>query len=73
MQGFGSCSYTDVWEVGATLYEGTGEPACEAGDEPSTTHARVIPCRIEVIRCSRRVPVDLACAITAPAPIPRNL
>ena len=36
--------YTDVWGIGAMLYEvATGEPACDVGDETSTTEARPYP------------------------------
>jgi serine/threonine protein kinase len=57
-------SYTDVWGIGVTLYEvATGEPACDGGDETSTTRARAIPCRPKPVRRSRRVSASLASAI----------
>jgi serine/threonine protein kinase len=56
--------YSDVWGIGVTLYEvATGEPACDAGDETSTTRARAIPCRPKRLPRSRRIPVALASAI----------
>jgi serine/threonine protein kinase len=56
--------YSDVWGIGVTLYEvATGEPACEAGDETSTTRARAIPCRPRAIPRSRRLPGALTSAI----------
>lgn len=56
--------YTDVWGIGVTLYEvATGEPACDVGDETSTTRARAIPCRPEPVHRLRRLPMSLAAAI----------
>ena len=56
--------YSDVWGIGVTLYEvATGEPACDGGDETSTTGARAIPCCAKPIRRSRRLPISLASAI----------
>jgi serine/threonine protein kinase len=56
--------HTDVWGIGVTLYEvATGEPACDAGDETSTTWERVIPCCAKPVRRSRRLPGSLASAI----------
>jgi serine/threonine protein kinase len=47
---------TDVWGIGATLYEvATREPACDVGDETSTTQARATPCQPNPIRRSRRL------------------
>jgi serine/threonine protein kinase len=54
----------DVWGIGATLFEvATGEPACEVGDEISSTEARAIPCRPRSVRRFRRLPAGLAAAI----------
>jgi serine/threonine protein kinase len=56
--------FTDVWGIGATLYEvATGAPACEVGGETSTAQARAIPCRAKRVRRSRRLPGSLASAI----------
>jgi eukaryotic-like serine/threonine-protein kinase len=56
--------YTDLWGIGVTLYEvATGEPACDAGDETSTTRVRARPCRPKPVRRSRRVPASLASVI----------
>jgi eukaryotic-like serine/threonine-protein kinase len=56
--------YTDVWGIGATLFEvATAEPACDVGDETSTSEARAIPCQPKPIRRLRRVPSCLAAAI----------
>jgi serine/threonine protein kinase len=57
---------TDVWGIGVTLYEvATGDPACDIGDETSTTRARAIPCQPKPFPRSRRLPIALATAIDA--------
>ncbi|HEX2282582.1 MAG TPA: serine/threonine-protein kinase [Thermomicrobiales bacterium] len=54
-------AYTDVWGIGVTLYEvATGEPACDAGDETSTTWVQAEPCHVKPVRHLRRLPVSLA-------------
>ena len=65
---------TDVWGIGVMLYEvATGEPACDVGDETSTTRARSIPCHPKPVRRSRRGLVALASAIDACLSVnPRN-
>ena len=56
--------YTDVWGIGVTLYEvATGAPACDVGDETSTTRGRALPCCPKPVRRLRRVPVSLASVI----------
>jgi serine/threonine protein kinase len=56
--------YTDVWGIGVTMYEvATGEPACDAGDDASSTSAKALPCCPKPVRRSRRLPGSLASAI----------
>jgi serine/threonine protein kinase len=56
--------YSDVWGIGAVLYEvATREPACDVGDETSTTAARRIVCCPKPVRRFRRLPSSLATAI----------
>jgi serine/threonine protein kinase len=58
--------YSDVWGIGAVLYEvATREPACDVGDETSTTAARRIVCCPKPVRRFRRLPPPLATAIDA--------
>jgi serine/threonine protein kinase len=58
--------YSDVWGIGAVLYEvATREPACDVGDETSTTKARKIVCQPKPVRRFRRLPVSLAMLIDA--------
>ncbi len=55
---------SDVWGIGAVLYEAaTREPACDVGDETSTTEARKIVCQPRPVRRARRLPAPLAAAI----------
>ncbi len=57
-------AHSDVWGIGAVLYEvATREPACDIGDETSTTEARKIVCRPKPVGRSRRLPPPLATAI----------
>jgi serine/threonine protein kinase len=54
----------DVWGIGATLFEvATAEPACEVGDETSSSAARAIPCQSRTVGRFRRVPARLGAAI----------
>ncbi|MBW3633350.1 MAG: serine/threonine protein kinase [Chloroflexi bacterium] len=63
-QGDELASATDVWGIGVTLYEVmTGEPACDVGDETSSSGVRAIPCRPKPVRRVRRLPVALASVI----------
>ncbi len=56
--------YTDVWGIGVTLYEvATSAPACDVGDETSTTRGRALPCCPKPVRRLRRLPVSLASVI----------
>jgi serine/threonine protein kinase len=56
--------YSDVWGIGAVLYEvATREPACDVGDETSSTAARRIVCCPKPVRRFRRLPSSLATAI----------
>lgn len=55
---------TDVWGVGATLYEvATGEPACDVGDVSSRGGPEQIACRPRPVRSARRLSPRLAAAI----------
>lgn len=57
-------TYSDVWGIGAVLYEAaTRAPACDVGDETSTTEARKIVCQPAPVRRARRLPTPLATAI----------
>ena len=59
-------TYSDVWGIGAVLYEAaTRAPACDVGDETSTTEARKIVCQPAPVRRARRLPTPLATAIDA--------
>ena len=57
-------TYSDVWGIGAVLYEvATRQPACDVGDETSTTEARRIVCQPNPVRRARRLPAPLTTAI----------
>ena len=59
-------AHSDVWGIGAVLYEvATRAPACDIGDETSTTEARKIVCHPNPVRRFRRLPRPLATAIDA--------
>jgi serine/threonine protein kinase len=57
---------SDVWGIGALLYEvATREPACDIDDEISSTEARHIVCHPNPVRRFRRLPASLATVIDA--------
>ena len=57
---------SDVWGIGALLYEvATREPACDIGDEISSGEGRKISCHPKPVRHFRRLPATLATAIDA--------
>ena len=57
--------YSDVWGIGAVLYEvATREPACDVDDLPSG-EARKIACQPKPVRRFRRLPPLLATVIDA--------
>jgi serine/threonine protein kinase len=56
--------WTDVWGLGAVLFEtATAEPACDFGDETTDSAAKTIPCYPTPVRRHRRLPVALSTAI----------
>jgi serine/threonine protein kinase len=56
--------WTDVWGVGAVLYEAaTAEPACDVGEETTDSGAKRLPCYPNPVRRYRRLPSSLAAAI----------
>lgn len=57
---------SDVWGIGAVLYEvATREPVCDIDDEISSAESRKIVCHPKPVRHFRRLPVSLATAIDA--------
>lgn len=57
---------SDVWGIGALLYEvATREPVCDIDDEISSGEARQIICHPKPVRRFRRLPASLATAIDA--------
>ena len=55
---------SDVWGIGATLYEvATGEPACDVGDDISSTGVQADLCQPAPVRRFRRLTAVLASSI----------
>ena len=56
--------WTDVWGIGAVLYEtATAEPARDVGDETTDSADKAIPCSPHPVRRHRRLPATLSSAI----------